>query len=108
MHNGYADKWRFSFGIKKTNCMIRSCKNLSEVPSWFLNGKLIENVDCLEILGVTFGNSGEAHVNKRADKCRRAFYNLRGAGLAYPGCSSDVKSYMWNMMCQYLLSICLA
>ena len=43
------------------------------------------------------------HVNSRIEKCRRAFYGLRDAGLAFPGCASDVKAYLWNTMCQPIL-----
>lgn len=99
----YADKWRFRFGIKKTKCMVSSGKILCKEPVWYLKGERIDNVDYLEILGVAFGNNGEMHVHKRIEKCRRAYYSLRGAGLAYPGCSSDVKSYIWNTICQPVL-----
>jgi hypothetical protein len=103
----YALKWRFKFGVKKTKCMVISGKSLSGEPVWYLDGKRIENVKSLEILGVIFedGSSGSqtGSVDKRTEKCRRSFYGLRDIGVSYPGLSSDVKTYIWKTMCQPIL-----
>ena len=73
-------------------------------PTWEIDNQVIENVDELEILGVTFGHSGSAHVNNRIDKCKRAFYSLSNSGLGYPGCAAMVKSHIWKSVCQPVLS----
>ena len=101
----YAKQWRFRFGIKKTKCMTLFGEKLNVTPKWFLNDQEIELSSCLEILGVDFhsSNSSSSHVEKRMEKCRRSFYSLRDSGMCYPGCASDVKSYMWNAMCQPVL-----
>ena len=105
MCSDYAKKWRFRFGIKKTHCMVVCGQTLTSEPVWYLNGAVINNTDCLEILGVHFNANGDAstHVGVRSDKCRRSFYSLRDVGMAYPGCASEVKTYLWNTMCQPVL-----
>ena len=44
-----------------------------------------------------------AHAVSRMQKCRRAYYSLQDVGMKYPGCSSDVKAYLWNSICQPVL-----
>ena len=85
--------------------MISGQHNLLVDPKWYLNNVMIENVDEMDILGVTFSSTGGAtsHVRKRADKCKRSFYSLKDAGMSYPGCSSDVKAHMWKTICQPVL-----
>ena len=100
----YADRWRFRFSISKTKCMVTSGSNLCARSVLYLKGERIEMVTSLEMLGVCFSRNGDAHVKKRKDKCRRLFYSLRDIGMAYPGCASDVKAYMWNTMCKPALS----
>lgn len=99
----YAKQWRFKFGFAKTKCIYFGDHRLKKEPAWFIDGQQIENVNELEILGVIFSRHNDSHVNKRMDKCKRAFYNLRDSGMCYPGCSSDVKAYLWNTICQPVL-----
>jgi hypothetical protein len=101
--DNYAKKWRFKFGVNKTKCMVIGANHLNNEPMWKLGGTAIENVASLEILGVVFESSCTSHVNTRVEKCRRSFYGLRDIGMSYPGLSSDVKSYLWNTMCQPVL-----
>ena len=61
-------------------------------------------VTSVETLGFNFGRNGDVHITKRRDKCRRLFYSLRDIGMAYPGCASDVKAFMWNTVCKPALS----
>ena len=99
----YASKWRFKFGISKTKCMVVSGDCFVQQPRWFLNNLAIDNVDNLEILGVHFDSNNAQHVNVRSEKCRKSFYSLRDAGMAFPGCHTDVKTYLWKTMCQPVL-----
>ena len=104
--SAYANEWRFTFGIAKTKCMISGKHGFSDDPKWHLNGLEIENVTEMDILGVTFcsNTSSSIHASKRVDKCKRSFYSLSDAGMSYPGCSSDAKAYMWNAICQPVLT----
>lgn len=100
----YASNWRFKFGIKKTKCMCLVSHRLQKTPQFYLQGNEIENVNELELLGTIFSQvDSNVHVEKRADKCRRAFYSLRDSGMAYPGCASDVKAYLWKTVCHPVL-----
>ena len=45
----YAKKWRFSFGINKTKCMVDGRMPFKSPPRWKLGGKLIQNVEEIEI-----------------------------------------------------------
>ena len=94
----YSKKWRFNFGLKKTKCLISGKYTLKCEPSWTLGGKSVENVDSMEILGVHYTSDGssDAHIESRVQASRRAMYSLTAAGCAYPGLSSDVKTYLWK------------
>ena len=76
--SAYAGEWRFNFGIAKTKCMISGQHNLLVDPKWYLNNVMIENVDEMDILGVTVSSTCDAtsHVRRRGDKCKRSFYSL--------------------------------
>ena len=50
----YSVKWRFSFGIRKTSCMIVGKKKWLNPPAWKLGSKVINTVDCMTILGNSF------------------------------------------------------
>ena len=64
-------------------------------------GEKIENVDSLDVLGVTFSRTGHTsdHVHNRIAKCRASYYSLAGSGLAYPGLNSEAKAYLWKTIC---------
>ena len=53
----YAKKWRFSFGINKTKCMAAGRMPFKSPPRWKLGGKLIQNVEEIEILGTVFSSN---------------------------------------------------
>ena len=95
----YAKKWRFSFGIKKTKCMIVGRTHFKDPPRWTLSGNAILNSDSIDILGTVFTSdlSSLSNTEKRIQACRRAMYSLAGAGCTYPGSlSSEVKTYLWK------------
>ena len=96
----YAKKWRFSFGINKTKCMIAGRMPFKSPPKWKLGGKLIQNVE-IEILGTVFSSnlSYASNTEKRTQACRKAMYSLVGVGCTYPGgLSSDAKTYLWKLV----------
>jgi hypothetical protein len=100
----YAEKWRFRFNPHKTKCLISGRGILKTEPKWLLNGDVIENVSCIEILGVHYSvKQDDVHVRCRIEKCKRCFYSLSDVGLSYPGCNSGVKAYLWNSNCQPVL-----
>ena len=70
----------------------------SEDPKWYLNGNIIENVDQLEILGVTFGSdcSFSSHVENRVNKAKRSMFSLSSVGMSYPGLNTDSKVNLYN------------
>ena len=94
----YSRKWRFSFGIKKTMCMISGHLPFTESPIWNLGGHNITITDNMEILGTVFSSnlSCDGHINKRAQASRRAMYALTSVGCSYPGLATDVKVHMWK------------
>ena len=95
----YSRRWRFSFGIKKSRCMISGGNNfLRETPSWYLKDVRIDIVNQVQILGTAFSSpmSSVSHVNQRAQACRRAMYSLSEVGCSYPGLSTHVKCHLWR------------
>ena len=57
----YASKWRFNFGIKKSQCMSVGHKPDCFVtePKWYLNNHVMNTVTKLDVLGVTFSAEGK-------------------------------------------------
>ena len=103
----YACKWMFKFGINKTKVLCVNCDQYQLDPVLYLNGDVIESVSKLEVLGINFDkcNDSSHHVSVRMETCRRAFYGLRDVGMAIPGVNTDVnKSYLWNTVCQPVLT----
>ena len=74
----YSKTWRFTFGIKKTACMIVGKSPFLDTPVWKLGHQDIAVVDQLEILGTIFTSSlsCNAHVDKRCQASKRAMYTL--------------------------------
>ena len=64
---------------------------------------LVENK--LEILGTVFSCDGKynEHINSRIRKCRNSYYSLTKCGMAYPGATTDVKTYLWKSVCSPVL-----
>ena len=94
----YSRKWRFSFGINKTHCMISNKNPFIKYPSWNLGGHKIKNTETLEILGTVFTSniSCDAHIDKSVNASRRAMYALASVGCSYPGLSTEVKVHLWK------------
>ena len=67
----YAEKWRFKFSINKTKCMIIGENKFKDEPIWTLGENAIENVHCIDILGVKFNDNFKYrdHVDSRIQKC---------------------------------------
>ena len=97
----YSNKWRFNFGIKKTKCMVIGKSKFSKYPEWYLGSQRICVSESLEILGTVFTGDykHDDHVNARIRKCRQSFYSLTKCGMAFPGATTDVKTYLWKSMC---------
>ena len=94
----YSRKWRFSFGINKTHCMISNKNPFIKYPSWNLGGYKIKNAETLEILGTMFTSniSCDAHIDKRVNASRRTMYALATVGCSYPGLATEVKVHLWK------------
>ena len=89
----------YAFGINKTKCIIAGRMPFKSPPKWKLGGKLIQNVEEIEILGTVFSSnlSYASNTGKRTQACRKAMYSLVGVGCTYPGgLSSDAKTYLWK------------
>jgi hypothetical protein len=101
----YSQKWRFKFGIKKTKCIVIGKNILKCEPEWFLGTLKISKEQQIEILGTTFTckYNYNDHVDNRIRKCRQAYYSLTKCGMAYPGATADVKSYLWKSICAPVL-----
>ena len=94
----YAKTWRFSFGIKKSKCMIYGPCPFQVQPKWFMGNQPLETVNQLDILGINYASDGKSnlHVDNRIKKCRNCFYGLRESGMSYPGLASEAKSHIWK------------
>ena len=94
----YAKFWRFTYGIKKTKCLIMGNNILKKEPQWSLDGTQLENVKSLTILGTVYNNDGnyDTHVENRIQACRRSIYSLQDIGMCYPGLKCDTKAHIWK------------
>ena len=97
----YAKEWRFVFSSSKSQCAIFGCNPFKDQINFNLDGKDLHCTDRLEILGITFHNSGTSscHVTKRTQKCRRTAYTLSPSGMCYPGVQTKVKTHVWQTVC---------
>ena len=93
----YAGKWKFNFGIKKSQCMSVGYKPDCFVTEhiWHLHDNIKGTVTKLEILDTTFTNNGACSdpVQNRIQKCRRAFCSVSNIGMNY------TKSHLYNSKC---------
>jgi hypothetical protein len=100
----YCLKWRFKFGIKKSQCLIPDyyVNICDKEPTFYLGNNQIHNADSIDILGVTFTAKTDfnQHVNNRITKCRNSSFSLSDVGMCYPGVMSDTKSYLFRSVCQ--------
>ena len=104
----YSRKWRFSFGINKTHCMISNKNAFIKYPSRNLGGHKIKNIEILEILGTMFTSniSCDAHIDKRVNASRRAIYALASVGCSYPVGSPPKSRYTCGKpLCNHLSCI---
>jgi len=96
----YSKKWRFSFGIKKSKCMVSGKNMFEKSPCWYLNNNALDIVNSVDILGVRFFDNCnyQDHVSTRVSASRRCIYGLQEIGMSYPGLSTEVKVHLWNSM----------
>ena len=94
----YSMKWRFVFGIKKTQCMIPGKLPFMYKPLLCLGSQSINISESVEILGTIFSSSvsSNLHVDNRMQACRCAMYSLTAIGCSYPGLSTDVKVHLYK------------
>ena len=105
----YSNDWKFSFGLKKSSCMIIGKCGWKHEPRWKLGDSLINNVRNMTLLGTIFNSNLTCvdHVNSRILSCRRSAFGLASSGLCYPGLSNETKSFLWRSMCQPALTFAL-
>ena len=101
--SNYALTWRFNFNVSKSKCMILGQHRFITEPTWLLKDAILENTDCLEILGCCYDSNGamSSHIDKRLTRCRQSFYKLSEVGLSSysGGLNAHTKSYLWKSMC---------
>jgi len=100
--NNYAEKWRFSFGAKKSKCIVLG-KNLLQnnlQHHWKLGSTVIETVSTISVLGISYSADVkyDKHVGDRVNACRRSMYSLQQLGMSYPGLCTEVKVHLWKTM----------
>jgi hypothetical protein len=81
----YADAWRFSYGLKKTACMVIGRCPLQSPPTWFLKKEPIELCDTMTVLGVSIPASSKKHVANRISAANRSLFGLAESDSLYPG-----------------------
>ena len=83
----YSRRWKFTFGVERSKCMIVGKCSLYQDPKWRIGDKCLCNEESLNIRGNVFNRGGNnaSHVTNRLTKCRQSFHVLGNAGLLYPG-----------------------
>ena len=83
----YSRRWKFTFGVEKSKCMIVGKCSLYQDPKWRIGDKCLCNEESLNIRGNVFnrGDNNASHVTNRLTKCRQSFHVLGNAGMLYPG-----------------------
>jgi len=56
-------------------------------PQWYLKNKCIQNVEDMDILGVTFNNNVKYndYISTRILKAKRNMFSISNIGMLYPG-----------------------
>ena len=102
-HN-YSVTWRFKFGLSKSQCMVTGYKPhcFVNTPVWYLGNNVMNTVNSLEILGVTFTSSinYDSHIQTRVQKCKRSMYSLSNIGMCYPGLNTSSKTHLFRTVCK--------
>ena len=91
----YSMKWRFKFGVKKTQFYIAGSKHSVIDPVIMLGDKRIPLTDSIEILGKTFSENGKSmdHILDRITKCRKA---MNAIGYRNEELCPAVKAHIWE------------
>jgi exonuclease III len=102
----YSKQWRFTFGIKKTKCMVVGSELFKRQSRFYLGKQQIDIVEDLEILGTIFNHqlNSTPNIDKRKSSCRKSMYSLAESGCCYPGLSSEVKIHLWKSIGQPTLT----
>ena len=72
-----------------------------KTPTFMLNGNAIEQVNSMDVLGVTYDRDlkYQNHVLDRSSVCGKSYSGLSKSRVCYPGLPSDVKSFLWKSIC---------
>ena len=91
----YSIKWRFKFGITKSQFFIAGSKNVELNPVIKLGNSELTVSDSMEILGKTYSSNGKAseHIYNRMQKCRNALHSV---GFRNPELCPRVKAHLWK------------
>ena len=94
----YADKWRFNFGVRKTQFTTLGKNILKDEPVIYIKNCKVQHKNDIELLGVSMDSSCDYsnHVNNRISSCRRGIYGLAPSGMSYPGLCTEAKTYIWK------------
>ena len=93
------------FGPGKSVCVINGENPFTSDPQWFAAEEKIKIKPIMEYLGAMIGNNGcHHHVENRASKCRKAYFDLQGAGLCNDGLNIKTATRVWTATCEAILS----
>ena len=79
----------------KPHCFVNT-------PVWYLGNNVMNTVNSLDILGVTFTSSinYDSHIQTRVQKCKRSMYSLSNIGMCYPGLNTSSKTHLFRTVCK--------
>ena len=84
--------------------MIMGRNPFTTVPQWSLDNVVLKNSEIITYLGAEIGDlTGKAHSDIRTHKALRAFYALQGAGVKYPGVSTQIALDLYKTSIQSVL-----
>ena len=80
--------------------MVVGKSKFNKYPEWILGSQRICVSDSLKILGTVFiGDYKHAIMSMPEYESAQSFYSLTKCGMAFPGATTDVKTYLWKYMC---------
>ena len=99
----YANKWRYSFNIRKTKVMVFGSRRTQDNPAhtWTLNGQPIDIVESHHHLGVLLTSRGPntCRIIKHINMGRASFYSLNRVGSRF-GCLHPTTTHkLYNSIC---------
>jgi len=106
--SAYGEKWKIKFNPTKSNIMEFG-KKIYKALSLTVNGKIIEKVKEMKILGYWFDESlnSNNYIIRSFESVRKSFFSLNMFGMKPNGLNPFLQAFLYNTFCLSKSTYCL-